>query len=529
MTQQELLFIKKKYATIAAAQSASTTTAGSIVFDEKHGVICVNGVSYGGAIQDVNYDPATNKLTIVHAADPTNPQVLDFSDVASASSMMAVFSQIKNAIGITDAVQNVQDHYTSTTYLQGAQSVVMATQILDTEVKKVQGAVQGLQQVAFSGQGVDLGVTPIEYGGVTVQGPDGTAAKNAQDAFGGLLQGIVDNEKVTEEAFEAVQNAVGLDEHLNYVQHTTTGTYTQGAQSVDQAITALDDAIKNVVDGGKTYTIVQGATTEGALKSYVLMEQIGQQPATQSGIKIDIPKDFLVKSASVITVVEYPEGSGQYYDATDTSHTNPLPVSAAGKYIDFVINAKESVQPTDEHLYLPVNELVDVYTAQQNATEIQLAIDANNVISATIVAQGVQSHHIAQNAVQSFHIQGGAVTTEKIADDAVNSDKIADGAVQSNHLANLAVQTANIQGGAVTSDKLANSSVQTAALQDGSVTAAKLAEDLISVPQTTPEIKVNDDTQDYAGTTIATIGGQDIKAKVGLYWSEWDSTEPSGN
>lgn len=504
MTNQGLLFIKKKYATIAAAQGASTTTLGSIVFDEKHGVICVNGLVYGGSIQDVNY--ANNKLTIKKADGTT--QELDFSDVASASAMMEVFNQIKNAIGITDAVQNVQSHYTSTAYLQGAQSVVMATQILDTEVKKVQGAVQGLQQVAFSGQGVDLGVAPIEYEGVTVQGPDGTAAKNAQDAFGGLLQGIVDNEKVTEEAFEAVQNAVGLDEHLNYVQHTS-GTYVQGAQSVDQAITALDEAIKGVVDEGKSYTMVKNATAEeGYFATYQLQQVVGQT-VTNVGVPINIPKDFLVKGASVQTV---------------TVQDQPYEGAKVGdKYIDFVINVKSGTA-TDEHLYLPVNELVDVYTVQQNATEIQLAISPTNEISATIVAQGVQSHHIAGNAVQSFHIQGGAVTTEKIADDAVNSDKIADGAVQSNHIANLAVQTAAIQGGAVTSDKLANSSVQTAALQDGAVTADKLAGDVISVPQTAPEIKVNDTTD----TTIATIGGQDVKAKVGLYWSEWSSDEPAG-
>jgi len=505
MTNQELLFIKKKYATIAAAQGASTTTAGSIVFDEKHGVICVNGIVYGGKIQDVDY--AENKLTITKADGST--QQLDFSDVASASSMMRVFNQIKDAIGVTDAVQNVQDHYTSTTYLQGAQSVVMATQILDTEVKKVQGAVQGLQQVAFSGQGVDLGVTPIEYSGVTVQGSDGTAAKNAQEAFSGLLQGIVDNEKVTEEAFGAVQNAVGLDEHLNYVQHTTTGVYTQGAQSVDQAITALDNAIKNVVDEGKTYTMAKNATAEeGYFATYQLQQVVGGT-TTNVGVPINIPKDFLVKSASVqtVTVQDQPYSGAKVGD----------------KYIDFVINVKSGTA-TDEHLYLPVNELVDVYKAQQNATEIQLAISPTNEISATIVAQGVQSHHIAGNAVQSFHIQGGAVTTEKIADDAVNSDKIADGAVQSNHIANLAVQTTAIQGGAVTSDKLANSAVQTAALQDGSVTTAKLAGDVISTPETTPEIKVNDTTD----TTIATVGGKDVKAKVGLYWSEWSSDEPAG-
>lgn len=499
MTGLELLFIKKRYDTIADAQDESITSIGSIVFDEKHGVICVGGLVYGGSIQDVNY--AENKLTIRKVGGAT--QQLDFSDVASASSMMRVFNQIKDAIGVTDVVQNVQDHYTSTTYLQGAQSVVMATQILDTEVKKV----QGLQQVAFSGQGVDLGVTPIEYSGVTVQGSDGTAAKNAQEAFSGLLQGIVDKEKVTEEAFEAVQNAVGLDEHLNYVQHTTTGTYTQGAQSVDQAITALDNAIKNVVSEGKTYTIVQGTTSEGALKSYVLMEQVGSQPATQSGVKIDIPKDFLVKSASVqtVTVQDQPYSGAQVGD----------------KYIDFVINVKEG-SATDEHLYIPVNDLMDAISVQQNATEIQLAMDDHNELSATIVAQGVQSHHIAGNAVQSFHIQGGAVTTEKITDDAVNSDKIADGAVQSNHIANLAVQTAAIQGGAVTSDKLANSSVQTAALQDGSVTAEKLAENLISVQEGKTTLVVNNDTTGYEGDTLATIAGKPIKVESKLYWKEWD-------
>lgn len=56
--------------------------------------------------------------------------------------------------------------------------------------------------------------------------------------------------------------------------------------------------------------------------------------------------------------------------------------------------------------YVPVGELVDVYTATENATEVQVAISNENKVSATLV--------------------NGGVSTDKIADDAVTADKLAD-------------------------------------------------------------------------------------------------------
>ena len=151
MTNVPFSLIKKKYASVAAAITASSTTQGVIVFDKKNKVICVDGDVYGGNIQDVNYDQDNNQLVITKA-DGTQ-QTLDFSDVASASSTMAVFGQLRDTIGVTDAVQHVQGHYTNTNYLQGAQTLIDADKILDTQIHTVQGHVQGVQGAVEAVQG----------------------------------------------------------------------------------------------------------------------------------------------------------------------------------------------------------------------------------------------------------------------------------------------------------------------------------------------------------------------------------------
>ena len=86
------------------------------------------------------------------------------------------------------------------------------------------------------------------------------------------------------------------------------------------------------------------------------------------------------------------------------------PTSAdAGKYIKL-----EIANSTTDTLYIKATDLVDIYTAQQNATQVQLAIDSSNVISATIVAGSVGTTELADSAV----------TTGKIADDAVTAAKV---------------------------------------------------------------------------------------------------------
>lgn len=112
------------------------------------------------------------------------------------------------------------------------------------------------------------------------------------------------------------------------------------------------------------YTIVKLSTaTEGYLASYQL-----QKDNVGIGDVINIPKDYLVKSAEVKT-------------STGTGDASGLP--AGIKYIDFTINTYDSAtgSGTTSHIYLNVEDLVDVYTAG-NGIDISDA----NVVSAKVVA-----------------------------------------------------------------------------------------------------------------------------------------------
>ena len=94
------------------------------------------------------------------------------------------------------------------------------------------------------------------------------------------------------------------------------------------------------------YTITKQATADdGYLATYQLFKD-----SAAVGDKINVPKDFLVKSAEIKTVSQ-----------ADTPYEG---AQAGDKYIDFVVNTKGDTEAeTDQHIYLPVNELVDVYTA----------------------------------------------------------------------------------------------------------------------------------------------------------------------
>lgn len=170
---------------------------------------------------------------------------------------------------------------------------------------------------------------------------------------------------------------------------------------------------------GNAVTLNELATpTDGYLKTYQI-----SQGSNVIGT-IDIPKDFLIKSGSVKSVT-----------VADTPYTG---AKVDDKYIDFIINVKEG-SATDQHIYIPVNDLVDVYTAEQNATQIQLAISATNEISATIVAGSVGTTELAN----------GAVTTAKIADANVTEAKL------ETNLQNKidgAIQTVKVNGTALSED-----------------------------------------------------------------------------
>lgn len=158
----------------------------------------------------------------------------------------------------------------------------------------------------------------------------------------------------------------------------------------------------------KKYSLYQGS--EGSSSSPVVGEKLTD---------ILIPKDMVVEDGKVVEIT-YNAGDGKLYDDTlDVTSLIVMPgesasASDAGKYMRLII-----ANAASQRIYISVKDLVDIYTVEPNATEIQLAISSNNQISATIVA------------VDGSKITAGTVTKAKLAQAVQDSLDAADSAVQS--------------------------------------------------------------------------------------------------
>ena len=109
--------------------------------------------------------------------------------------------------------------------------------------------------------------------------------------------------------------------------------------------------------------------TAGYLASYVV-----KQGGSKVGATIDIPKDFLVKSATTgkATAEDVAEGGklfGKGFAVGDT-------------YLDFVINTKDN-DGTVEHMYVNASALVDVYTGKDGTT-VNVTVGNDNIIAAEV-------------------------------------------------------------------------------------------------------------------------------------------------
>ena len=181
----------------------------------------------------------------------------------------------------------------------------------------------------------------------------------------------------------------------------------------DTAVAAINK-LKGLVDDAQSageVTIDTSTTTDGYLKTYTI-----KQGETEVG-KIDIPKDLVVTSGEVVTD---PEGQ------------------PAGTYI------KLTIANQDAPIYIDVKTLVDAYTAQASAAQIQLAISATNEISATIVAGSVTATELATDSVTEGKIAADSVTTAKIKDANVTASKLAENSVGATKAAETGVITSTV-------------------------------------------------------------------------------------
>lgn len=201
-------------------------------------------------------------------------------------------------------------------------------------------------------------ITPAAIGAATTAAVE-AAQKAADDA--------ADAAAAAEAIADAKVSSVTAGQGIDVTGGVKTPTVAIKLDSDSNNIASLSDNGLMVTAPAVTvpeYKIVKlGTATDGYLATYQL-----QKDGEKAGVNIDIPKDYLVKSASI---------------KTSTGDSDPSGFPTGTKYIDFVINTYDSQQGTgkESHIYLNVQDLVDAYTAGNG-----IEISAENVVSAKVVS-----------------------------------------------------------------------------------------------------------------------------------------------
>lgn len=276
-------------------------------------------------------------------------------------------------------------------------------------------------------------------------------------ALSNAISANIDDITALETTADALSNAISANIDAIAANTKSISDINTEIESIKDATLGDLTTLENKLSGQLSVAIKEVTAEGDSLKTYELTQ------GTTSVGKINIPKDFLVKSAEVKSCTIEGQPVTDYVVGT--------------KYLDFVINTKDGSE-TDQHLYVKLTDLVDVYTAG-NTTSINMTLtdgqftavlNDSAVVESKIADGAVTAGKIATDAVTSDKVKNGAIITDKLADSAVTTDKIADGNVT----------TSKIATGAVTDNELAADSVITVKIADGNVTNAKLADGAVT-------------------------------------------------
>lgn len=195
-------------------------------------------------------------------------------------------------------------------------------------------------------QAVKNFITSVLSGKVDKENGKGLSTEDYTTAEKNKLSGI------ETEANKTVVDASLSSSSTNPVQNKIINDALDNKVSSSDLATVATSGDYSDLTGTPVLTVEKQQTAEtGYISTYVI-----KQDGTQVGSKINIPKDFLVKSATVETV--------------DTADEPVEGYEVGDKYLDFIINTKDA-SGNDEHLYVLVSDLVDTYTADETTLTVE--------------------------------------------------------------------------------------------------------------------------------------------------------------
>ncbi len=290
-------------------------TAGNIVFDNSTNRIYAGTVGeganikpkvYGSQIEDASF--SNSVLTITKLGDSQPSITLDFSDVASASSMMDVFSQLEFVIGSLNNTKTAPNYSSDTTGIltvQSVQNLTSADQALANAIV-ANNKISNYTSPVYQTTGDNTFDTAIQNNRVQNNDALQTAINKLDNKSKVIIDAIIDNEEVTEEAFAAIKDSVGLDSNFQYSSEVT---MLQNVDNVHDAIDALAEAIgtgaihgvqingNSIVDSSGIANVVADGTYNSSTNKIATQSTI-----TNAINALDSTATIASKSGNVVTI-----------------------------------------------------------------------------------------------------------------------------------------------------------------------------------------------------------------------------------
>ena len=259
MTSQQVKFYKFSSSASASDKiTAAKGTQGAIIYIVDLKELWIGGATANAAelvLKGANDVTFTNNILTVTHYDNTGTattQNLDFNDVASASQTFHVFEKVYNLMGTTPAgePQTQTIDYTGTNYLSDLGEQGKPTKNLVNADKALDAAIyDGTHKAAATGAVYDTEHLSSTWTSVVTT--NAIAANDTLDAdidkldkkVAQLANEVIANEQVTNEAFTAIANSVGLESDMSLDLSGDTTGIIDDDENVKDALLDLAGAI----------------------------------------------------------------------------------------------------------------------------------------------------------------------------------------------------------------------------------------------------------------------------------------------
>ena len=287
------------------------------------------------------------------------------------------------------------------------QAIADNTAAIGAEVDRATGAEEALQTAITAEETRAKGEEKTLSGLIAAEE---TRAKGKEKTLSSFIAAAFAAEETRATAAEQTLQG-NIDALSTYVDTTfetkedVTAKYNELTGKIDAETTAREEA-DVALETKLSVTVEKQETAEGTYLATYYVKQNG----VKVGDSINIPKDFVVKTATVKVCEK------------DDEPASGLKIG--DKYIDLEINTKDESETTT-HIYLPIKDMVDAYIGAETTTA-KVTIGNDNSISAEVRDGSLSYNKLSSDVTDKFDSLDATDEALRTDVDKVSADLIAE-------------------------------------------------------------------------------------------------------